>query len=63
MKVWEKIAELNKGQIKFFFEHCPSSLKERYHIIGEKRFNAHCNKGCGVKCTEEYLNLKVSERR
>ena len=59
MKVWEKIAELNNGQIPIFLESCPSILEQRYHILGDKRFKKHCSYGCGVKCTEEYLNLEV----
>lgn len=59
MKVWEKIAELNNGQIQMFTDNCPSIIEDHYKIIGDKKFKKHCDIGCGVECTKEYLNLEV----
>ena len=59
MKVWKKIADLNNGQMQIFTNSCPAELETKYKIIGEKRFNRHCEIGCGVECTKEYLNLTV----
>lgn len=61
MKVWEKITELNNGQMTIHLSDCPSAIEEEYHILGEKRFKRHCDIGCGVKCLDEYLDLEIKE--
>ncbi len=59
MKVFERIAELNNGQMQIFTEKCPATIEHKYNILGEKRMNKFCKLGCSVKCTEEYLNLRA----
>lgn len=61
MKVWEKIAQIYNGQMQLFIDKCPSAIEQRHHIIGEKRFRKHCNIGCGVECTKEYLELDIKK--
>jgi predicted TPR repeat methyltransferase len=59
MKVWEKIAEMNNGQMQIFIDHCPATIEEKYHVIGEKKFKRHCDIGCGVECVNEYLDIEA----
>ena len=63
MKVWERIADLNNGQIvmESILSKCPASIESKYKLIGEKRMIRHCNIGCGVECTKEYLQMEVSK--
>jgi hypothetical protein len=61
MKVWETIAELNGGEVQIFTDNCPSGIEEKYQIIGERRFKRHCDIGCGVECTKEYLDLEIKK--
>ncbi|NLB52070.1 MAG: hypothetical protein GX808_03935 [Syntrophomonadaceae bacterium] len=68
MKVWEKIADFNdtKGWSKeqiasecYQHKYCPAEIEEKHHFIGSKRFNKHCQIGCGVECLLEYLELEA----
>lgn len=61
MKVWEKVTELNNGQMIIHLSNCPSTIEEKYHALGERRFKRHCGIGCGVKCLDEYLDLEIKE--
>ena len=59
MKVWEKIADINKGQYQIFTDKCPAHIENQYHVIGDTKLKKHCGMGCGVDCTKEYLNIEI----
>ena len=59
MKVWERIAKINNGQMQIFTDKCPAHIENQYHVIGDKKFKKHCKIGCGVDCTKEYLNKEI----
>lgn len=77
MKVWEKIATFNdtkdwdKESIiaqAYTLKYCPADMEQNHNFIGERRMNKFCNRdkaiiGCGVTCLEEYMDLKVNNKK